>query len=234
MKCRTSPKYFRSYTYKYINMSPTNEVAATETKSCIKLFRENIVFWHRTRGYFRPDAKLVNRVLSHCHHAFKTAHLWHIFHPYYGSMSHIPRSCCCLPSHTSHSWLHSPGKYGLQYRERQNQLHFRVVSRNTRVKLMRNADWFVDTTWYQRTNQLCILTSPWWHGGTYPHQPLWLGPVGTEIISTLFKGDRASITVRRRPFQIQFLLWKSLYFHFDFIDIYSESLIKKTNQQWLR
>ena len=192
-------------------MSPTNEVAATETKSCIKLFRENIVFWHRTRGYFRPDAKLVNRVLSHCHHAFKTAHLWHIFHPDYGRMSHIPRSWCYLPSHTSHSWLHSPGKYGLQYRERQNQLHFRVVSRNTRVKLMRNADWFVDTTWYQRTNQLCTLSSPWWHEGLHRHQPLWLGPVG------------------RRPFQIQFLLWKSLYFDLDFIDIYSESLIKKTN-----
>ena len=39
--------------------------------------------------------------------------------------------------------------------------HFRVFPRTTMVKSVRKADWLVDTTWYQLTNQLCAVTSLW-------------------------------------------------------------------------
>ena len=45
------------------------------------------------------------------------------------------------------------------------QGHVWFVPRTTMVKSMRKADWLVDTTWYQLTNQLCALTSQWWSEG---------------------------------------------------------------------
>ena len=70
--------------------------------------------------------------------------------------------------------------------------HYSVPSLLYLMKSKHKADWLVIATWYQLTNQLCPLISPWWK----VHNPkgTWVWPHTLVWIRTTLKGKFVILT----------------------------------------
>ena len=75
-----------------------------------------------------------------------------------------------------------------------HQGHFCIIPRTTMANSIRIADWLVDTTWCQLTNQLCAWTSPWW-----PERQLDCAPCLTIRLCVLWAGVSTIHRPRRHP-----------------------------------